>query len=91
MAMAGYQGEAWQTYRLKPQSSGDVAVVFPDDRLFFTLPQGDRLLTIDHDCAPDSYKGALEIIDRDQWTLEWHVTGPRKNYRMASQYKRTAD
>lgn len=56
-------------------------VTFDDGRDFHPWAPGDEVV---HPCAADTYVGRIDAPDTDRWTVEWHVTGPAKNYSMTS-------
>ncbi len=41
-----------------------------------------------HDCPPDSYVLRYDWANWPRWTVRWHVTGPRKDYRALTRYRR---
>ena len=42
-----------------------------------------------HWCDPDDYTVRYDFASWPDWSSEWRVTGPRKDYVMISQYTRT--
>ena len=66
---------------------GRVAVAFPDGRPFHAFdltPVAEAF----HLCDPDTYRVAYDFRDWPVWRADWRVTGPRKDYRMVSVYRR---
>ena len=62
----------------------DLNVYFDDGRFFHTVPPlGGQT---DHWCDPDGYDVRYDFAQWPTWSAEWYVLGPRKNYRMLSQY-----
>lgn len=41
-----------------------------------------------HDCAPDSYRVVYDFARWPAWRAQWQVSGPRKDYRLVSDYRR---
>lgn len=75
-------------YLWQPQPEGGIAVRFEDGRLFHRIaPQG--LIQEDrHDCPPDLYAGAYDFTGWPEFRVRWQVSGPRKDYRMVTVYRR---
>ena len=64
-----------------------IRVLFQDGRDFHLMdPQGPRC-EARHDCAPDLYRVAYDFSDWPDWSAEWQVQGPLKDYRMHSLYR----
>ena len=55
-------------------------VTFDDGRDFHPWQPGR---TVEHRCAPDLYAGMVAAAG-ESWTVTWRVTGPAKDYTMAS-------
>lgn len=63
-----------------------VLVSFPDGRPFHRFrPEGASEGT-DHPCGADLYRVAYDFAAFPRWAAEWRVEGPRKDYRMRSDY-----
>jgi len=74
--------EARRAYLWKP----DLTVWFEDGRFFHQVPgEGGAC---GHWCDPDQYDGVYEFDDWPEWRVRWRVRGPRKDYRMESEYRR---
>ncbi|MET0928204.1 MAG: DUF6314 family protein [Aeromicrobium sp.] len=56
-------------------------VTFDDGRDFHPWAPGDEVV---HPCAADTYVGRIEVQDADRWTVRWQVSGPAKDYTMAT-------
>ena len=68
--------------------AGGIAVFFDDGRAFHRF-SADRT-EASHDCAPDLYRVRYDFTDwPERWGALWHVSGPRKDYRMESLYSRS--
>ena len=77
-----------QNYGLVFNDKGGITVNFPDGRLFYTLKNLEENQTIDHLCGNDHYQGAYTYQTQTQFTLIWHVKGPKKDYTMTTEYSR---
>ena len=64
----------------------DLRVQFDDGRPFHTVPAMGG--PVQHQCDPDHYEGDYDFSEWPQFVVRWHVTGPRKDYRMTSRYMR---
>ncbi len=74
--------EARRAYLWKP----DLTVWFEDGRFFHQVPvEGGET---GHWCDPDQYDGVYDFADWPIWRVRWRVRGPRKDYRMESEYRR---
>jgi hypothetical protein len=66
------EGDAW-------------TVRFGDGRPFHPWALG---VEVDHPCAPDHYRGRVEVTDGpdgvEAWTVTWDASGPEKDYRMVT-------
>ena len=61
-------------------------VCFEDGRFFHDVPAaGGSAL---HHCAPDLYRVRYNFDTWPDWTATWHVTGPRKDYRIEMRFTR---
>lgn len=67
------------------ERDGGWFVTFDDGRDFHPWSPGREVV---HPCAADTYVGQIQLIDPDTWTVEWHVTGPAKDYTMRSRLTR---
>ena len=74
--------EARRAYLWKP----DLTVWFEDGRYFHQVP-GEGGET-GHWCDPDQYDGCYDFAGWPIWRVCWDVRGPRKDYRMESEYRR---
>lgn len=60
-------------------------VTFDDGRDFHAWRPGSD---VEHVCSPDLYIGTVQRQDVDQWSVQWRVTGPSKDYTMTSMLSR---
>ena len=58
---------------------------FDDGRDFHPWTPGEQVV---HPCAPDTYCGVV-AGSPERWTVQWDVTGPRKDYTMRTVLTRT--
>jgi hypothetical protein len=70
--------------------AGQVTVTFADGRPFHSFTPGVTGPGTDHPCGDDLYRVAYEWSGWPEWTATWDVTGPRKDYRLVSHYRRSA-
>ena len=64
--------------------AGGIAVFFDDGRPFHRFSPAAPEAR--HDCAPDLYHVRYDFSDWPRWRAVWHVTGPRKEYVITSDY-----
>jgi hypothetical protein len=62
-------------------------VAFADGRPFHSFPPEARA-NARHDCAPDTYDLYYDFTGWPRWSCRWRVTGPRKDYRALTRYRR---
>ncbi|HEY0276203.1 MAG TPA: DUF6314 family protein [Paenirhodobacter sp.] len=67
------------------RAGGRIAVLFPDGRPFHDFIPGTACEAA-HWCDPDDYRVSYAFNLWPEWRAEWHVRGPRKDYRMVSRY-----
>ncbi|MEM7491698.1 MAG: DUF6314 family protein [Pseudomonadota bacterium] len=68
------------------RAAGDaIDIRFADGRPFHRL---DALGLAWHDCSPDTYRLRYDFSAWPVWSVRWHVTGPRKDYRALTRYRR---
>lgn len=61
-----------------------IIVAFADGRAFHTIRGHES----HHDCPPDDYRLRYDFSGWPKWSVRWRVTGPRKNYRALTRYRR---
>jgi hypothetical protein len=76
--------QATRVYRWQVATDG-IDVFFDDGRFFHHIAPG-QTPQAHHDCAPDVYDVAYDFSRWPQWSAVWQVKGPRKDYRMETQY-----
>ena len=62
----------------------DLSVFFDDGRPFHQVPREGG--AAEHYCAPDTYRVTYDFANWPEWQAIWDVTGPKKAYRMVSNY-----
>ena len=73
----------FQNYKLN--FSDSFTVLFPDDRLFYTINNIMKSQEVYHLCGNDSYNGYWDF-NTDKLQLNWTVQGKRKDYTMQTTY-----
>lgn len=76
----GLQSPVTRVLHLERRDTGWF-VTFEDGRDFHPWQPGSA---VEHVCSPDLYVGTVERRSVDQWSVQWRVTGPSKNYTMTS-------
>ena len=79
---------ATRRYLWRDAGAGRVEVLFDDGRPFHALDLSAPVAEASHWCDPDAYAVRLDLSDWPRWRSEWRVRGPRKDYRMVSDYAR---
>lgn len=68
------------------ETQGRIEIRFQNGDPFHSFTWANPTAT--HDCPPDFYEVSYDFGAWPEWTSQWHVTGPRKDYRLLSQYSR---
>lgn len=79
---------AERRYLWRPDDRGGVVVLFADGRDFHRFDPATPQPAAHHLCTPDDYRVAYDFADWPAWSAVWEVSGPRKDYRMESRYRR---
>lgn len=74
-------------YLWRAEPAGGIAVLFEDGRLFHRIAPGTARPEDSHVCTPDFYRGAYDFGRWPEFTVRWHVKGPRKDYRMDTLFR----
>ena len=85
-----YQGEASRRYGIAIDPSGAAMVHHADGRPFHVLDLSSGRGDVLHHCADDIYRGRYRVLQANCFWVTWHVTGPRKHYRLATRHVRSA-
>ena len=67
---------------------GRVLVSFEDGRFFHGFDPGLGRSDAVHRCGEDDYRVIYTFLKWPDWRAEWRVRGPRKDYRMLSDFVR---
>lgn len=70
------------------REGAQIAVQFPDGRLFHRFDPALSHPEAEHACAPDHYAVRYDLTVWPAWQTLWRVNGPRKAYTMVSCYRR---
>ncbi|MDJ0860279.1 MAG: DUF6314 family protein [Dinoroseobacter sp.] len=84
---AGGQSFAATRRYLWREASDQIEVLFEDGRPFHVFALNAQPSAA-HDCAPDRYDVAYDFRKWPTWRAVWDVHGPRKDYRMVTEYRR---
>lgn len=76
---------AERRYRWRAEGAR-IAVLYADGRPFHSFSQA--LPGAEHLCAPDLYQVRYAFEGWPVWECVWDVSGPRKDYRLHSVYRR---
>ena len=79
---------ASRTYIWARAAEGGVLVRFEDGSEFHSFSLARTMPEAQHFCDPDMYYVTYDFGKWPKWQSEWRVVGPRKNYRMTSDYRR---
>ncbi|MGY4644902.1 DUF6314 family protein [Cellulomonas sp. URHB0016] len=76
--------------RLLLRSAGarSVDVLFGDGRPFYRFDVVDDRWAAEHSCGRDTYTVAGRFLGDDWFEEVWHATGPLKDYRLTTLYRR---
>lgn len=80
---------AQRRYLWREDEDGAIEVLFEDGRAFHRI-DGDAPED-SHWCDPDTYDVRYEFGHWPDWISTWKVSGPRKSYRMVSNYRRPVE
>jgi hypothetical protein len=83
-----YRGPATRRYHLAIDQPSAGEMHHADGRLFHRLDLASGRAEILHRCGSDQYRGRYRVLHDDCFAVAWHVTGPRKQYRLATLHTR---
>jgi hypothetical protein len=83
-----YRGPVTRRYHLMIDRPSAGEVLHVDGRLFHRLDLAAGRDEILHQCGHDEYRGRYRVMDKDRFAVTWHVTGPRKQYRLSTVHTR---
>jgi len=67
---------------------GRIHVDYADHTPFHSFDPSKERTSARHNCAPDDYRVIYTFGHWPHWRANWRVEGPRKNYRMTTEYRR---
>lgn len=73
------------------KDGGSWQVLFDDGRLFHPIDLSQGHCSAEHPCRADLYSGSLRIHNSPpgpELTTDWNVTGPEKDHRIITAYRR---
>lgn len=70
------------------QEAGRIVVEHSDGRAFHAFALDGGQAEAVHWCDPDHYRVHYDVSHWPEWTAEWRVSGPRKDYVMHTVYRR---
>lgn len=88
LSQGGREMHAERRYLWRTTPHGEIAISFADNRPFHVLAPGTARPDAVYLCPPDRYAVAYDFTDWPVWRTVWRVEGPRKNYRMETQFRR---
>jgi hypothetical protein len=88
LSFGTHLGPASRRYRLTIGRLSEGVVWHADGSLFHALDLASGGSDILHRCGADMYRGRYRVIDENRFVVSWHVTGPRKRYRLATLHLR---
>lgn len=88
LAWGGVTGPAGRTLLVVPQADGSARVTFADGREFHDLDLRAGRWSALHPCVADVYAGTFTVVSPDEWHVRWDVTGPAKDQRLTTTYRR---
>ena len=74
------------TWRPESDDGENIAVYFHDGRYFHSLNPRQSPISARHLCGRDLYDVTYRFEDWPTWDATWVVTGPAKDYTLASTY-----
>ncbi|MBO9555987.1 DUF6314 family protein [Cellulomonas sp.] len=89
LTFGGSERPATRRLLLRPGPDGSVDVLFGDGRPFYRFDLLDDRWSGVHDCGRDTYTVAGRFLDDDTFEETWHATGPAKDYRLTTTYRRS--
>jgi hypothetical protein len=80
--------KAERRYFWQLQTPLRIDVFFEDGRYFHSFNPNEKQWQAEHICTPDNYVVTYDFVDSSHWRSIWDVRGPKKSYRMVSNYSR---
>ena len=79
---------AERRYLWRDAPDGGITVLFQDGRAFHGFDPNGKTPGDRHFCDPDTYVVSYDFAGWPVWRSDWRVRGPRKDYRMITDYER---
>jgi hypothetical protein len=79
---------ATRDYLWRDGCAGTIEVLFADGRPFHRFLPDEPDPAAEHACPPDTYRVRYDFRQWPRWRAEWRVTGPRKDLRLVSRFRR---
>ena len=89
LELGGHVGPARRRLRVT-REGGAWMVRFDDGRPFHPLTLRCETSAVAHRCGEDTYAGEYVVLGPDAFDVAWRVSGPAKDQRIASRYRRSA-
>ncbi len=90
LRFGSYLGHAIRRYHLVIDRPTAGEMRHADGTRFHELDLASGTANILHHCARDCYRGKYRILHENCFVAVWQVTGPRKDYRLATLHTRIA-
>jgi hypothetical protein len=90
LSFGAYRGLATRRYHLLIDRLSMAEVHHADGSPFHRLDLTSGVAEIAHRCSSDRYRGRYRVLHENFFAVSWHVTGPRKNYRLATLHTKSS-
>jgi hypothetical protein len=91
VSTAAHRGPARRTLGLSRHADGSVRLDFADGRPFLNLDLSTGVWAGTHPCRADRYEVSFAVLGADALAERWRVTGPDKDYRARTVWRRRRD
>jgi hypothetical protein len=88
LCFGAYQGAATRRYAIAIDGPERAVFYHADGSLFHALDLSSGTADVLHQCGQDHYRGRYRVLHGNCLLVIWHVTGPRKLYRLATRHTR---
>jgi Family of unknown function (DUF6314) len=90
LRFGSHRGPANRSLLYRELADGSADVRFADGREFYRLDLRSGTWSAEHPCRADHYRVTVRRLSPDSFCETWRVTGPAKDYELATTYTRTA-
>jgi hypothetical protein len=90
LRFGSHRGPASRSLLYRELADGSADVRFADGREFYRLDLRSGTWSAEHPCRADHYRVTVRRLSPDSFCETWRVTGPAKDYELATTYTRTA-